>query len=243
MHIGIGLGLLQGASGARHDFSDVASGPTLDLDPDTLAAGLVATFNNSGSAGGSFTAAGGARPTCQAGPNGHKEVDADGAANVMGTALVGSNILSAAAYTMFAVVKIDAIDTNAAASYDNDAVLAFGGEFAALSLNSVPQFQAFHWDGAEKKDAVSTATGSYLLLQQRYDGTKIYARSGSAAEGGGAAAGSISNLTQTLSLFRNYTTAFFDGKLVRLLAFNTSLSAGDLTIVRARLAALYTISV
>src|SRR5688572_25970937 len=107
------------SSGVRHDFADIAGGPTLDLDPDTLAAGAVATWNNAGSAGGSFTAAGGAQPTAGAGPNGHKQVDFDGTDDAMVTTLIGSQIITAAAYTAFAVVNVDAINTNDATAYTN----------------------------------------------------------------------------------------------------------------------------
>jgi len=91
---------------------------------------------------------------------------------------------------------------------------------------------------------VTTALGSYLLLQARYDGTKIYARSGSAAETAGSAAGNITTVTDTVRLGRNGGgLAFFDGKLACLIGFATNLSAGDITGARTILASRYGIAV
>lgn len=229
--------------GVRHDFADVST-LQLDLDPDVLTAGVVGTFANSGPAGGTFTAAGGVRPTCvAAGLNGHNGLSFDGTDDTMASTLTGANILDADGYVFFAVVTIDAINTDSAAAYDNDAVISVGSEYVGMHLRSTPSFEAYHWDGAEKKSVVTVATGSPLLLQQRYDGSKIYGRVGSAAEAAGTTAGSVADLTGTLQLGRDDGTSYFDGTLWRLLAFDSSLSAADIILVRARLAGLYGVAV
>lgn len=240
--LGLGLNMWLNSAPLRQDFGDFSS-LKLDLNPDILTAGVVGTFANSGPAGGQFTAAGSARPTCVADfYGGHKALDFDGTDDAMTSSFAGSAIISAAAYTLLWVVHIDAINTNAAAPYDNDAVVSIGAQFCGMHLNSVPQLQGYHWDGNADISAVSTTVGARILLQQRYDGTKIYARSGSDAEAAGTTSGNVNDLTGTCGLGRNYNAAaLFDGKILRGLAFNANLAAtaGLLELARARLAALY----
>lgn len=246
--IGLGLGMLFSTQlSPRHDFNDF--GVTVDIDPDALSDGVCSTLPNAGSAAGQFTAAGAARPTVL--PNyrsGHKAVAFDGIANVMGSSFVGSDVLTAGAYCWLFVVVIDAINTNAAGVYDNDAVISMGSEYLGLHLDNgggtTYHFDAYHWDGAAKVSQVSVALGTPLLLQQRFDGSKIYGRAGSAAEAAGTAAGNIANIAGPFRLgCEDGVAGFFAGKILRGLCLPNNPSANDLLAMRSRLGSLYGLTV
>lgn len=229
-----------------NSFADIAS-LTLDIFPDDIPEGVVTSFIPGGQAS-AFSAAGAARPTCQRlAYESRSALVFDGVDDAMTSAFAGSTVIAAAAYTAFAVVEIDAVETNDATHYLNDAIISLGtsgtAEYWGLHLDSDPDFRAYHWDGAAKAASVATAVGSRLLIQQRYNGTSIFARSGSAAESAGTAAGSVAVITGNFFLGRNYQAKFFGGKIFRVLVFNTSLSAGDITTVRERLRDIYGVTV
>ncbi len=235
------------AAFVRHDFNDFPS-LRIDLDPDYLTPGLVATWPNRGPAGGTFTASGTARGTCIANAqNGHNVMDFNGLPPPDGTlydsTLSGSSVVSATQYTAFGVWIVDACETDTLQPADNDAVMSIGNEFWGMHLTNI-QFKMYHFDGLQKAAAAAYTLLTWSLFQGRYDGVNIFARVAAAAESAGIAAGSVQNLPGiNPRIGRNYTIRFFDGRLARLLTMNTDLSASEQLRARERLGLLYNVPV
>lgn len=235
------------ATGAftRPDFADFASVKG-DIFPDLSAAGAIASLNNAGPAGGTFTSTGTAEPTNGAGTGGHAGIAFDGTDDILDTTLHASALISASAYTFYAVVTVPTggASSDNASVYNNDAILVSGTEYLGLHVSSVPKFQMYHFDGGVRKAEAAMPWDTPVLLQGRYDGSHIFARVGSASEVQGDLAGAIANMDQPWKLgLGNAGGSYLQFILHRLLVANIDHGAGGDAAIRARLGTLYNISV
>lgn len=175
--------------------------------------------------------------------NGFNTADFDGTNDVLTNGTAISTLLSASAWSFWDLVNIDAIDTDNALSYNND-VLAFGtGAFWGVHLKSnggSPLVQAYQWDGAEKKAEASISTGSWALVQAKYDGTNIKVRVNSGAWQS-TAAGNITTTTGTLVL-GGTTAMWFDGRKADFALAATAFSDGTFDDIKSYVNSRYALS-
>jgi hypothetical protein len=117
-----------------------------------------------------------------------------------GTAI--STLLSASAWSAWALINVDAINTNNADVWLNDCIMEDTGAFWGFFLKSdgaTHSVHVFQWDGASKSVSATISLSSWILVQAKYDGTNLRMRvnSGSWTQ---VAAGNISTVTGTLRL-------------------------------------------
>lgn len=187
---------------------------------------------------GQTTAA--ARPTLKTGGNGingRSVLRFDNVDDLMtiATAAIG-DFITAAAYTLFVVLRVAGADSGAATSYSNDGVVAEMLGYHGLFVKNTPVFQAYNWDGTEDHADVALVTATAYGVQQRHDsGTLYLLRSGTAEQS--AASGNTAVVTGVPTLGRSgLVSAFLDGDLGELIYYNVALSASDRSNLQAYLA-------
>lgn len=177
------------------------------------------------------------------GIGGQPALDFDGTNDYLETAVALSSILTTTLGVMATVFNVDAINTNAAgAPYNNDALWADDASFIGTHLSSgTPAVEAYNWDGEEDHASVTIATGTNYVqiwrliaptisLLYNYLNTSTPVTIGSATN---------SSLAGKLRVGRQYSTAYYDGKIAELQAWQSALADADIAIVGAAIAAVY----
>ncbi len=125
--------------------------------------------------------------------------------------------LDATAYSGWALVFIDAIDTDSGTFYLNDHIFAddTGGYFGVCLQSTGPTVTAYHLDAVTYQGASTTcATGAWTLIQWRYDGTDVGVRVDSGSWQTTPAADIVgAGLSAGLKMGKQYSTSFFNGKV------------------------------
>ena len=149
------------------------------------------------------------------------------------------------AYSGWALVKINAITTDEvheSTGYANDQIIAGTAGYTGVSLRSTgPTVGLWHFDGAQKAASTAIATGSWQLVQWKYDGTNLKIRVNSGAWAS-AAAGNIdaTGMTQVMRPGRNYNgTAYTDIEIADLALTDSALSDGTFDNIKSYINARY----
>ena len=150
-----------------------------------------------------------------------------------------STIITNTAYSLYVVFNANAINTNAANTYDNDAVIADqAGGFWGLHLKSAPTAHAYNYDGTDDNAAKAIATGTWLQTHQRHDaGNMVISRDGGSETS--TASGNTQTISNVFGVGRNSNTAFFDGMVARILCYNVAHNATDKNAIIAYLKSTY----
>jgi hypothetical protein len=211
--VGLGLGLsIGGAPCAPPFIPTIYSGCTLDLD-----AGVGFTpsswADQSGAGNDVAQATGSLQPSATT-VGDFAAVNFDGSDDRMVSAADVSTIITASAYTILAVVYIDAIDSADAVGIHNDGIFTAQNGVFGLCLKNTPVALVGHFNGAAfTQDTKTVATGALTLVACRYDGTKIYA-SVDGVDSSGTSSGNIASLTGAFEVGRaGQGPQYFDGKL------------------------------
>lgn len=225
--LGIGLGL-----GGR------AGGSTAVYDPSALSltCWLKPTYVGSPWVGSASAGTSGANDATEATnpPNTHASggADFDGTNDELTLDGTTDTYLSAAAYSGWAVVDIDAISTNAADHFNDDSIIATGtsGYFAITLRDNGGTITAtvVHWNGSNQAASVTVTTGLHVL-HWYYDGTNL--RIGVDGTWGTALATGtgVGALTNTLRIGINSAGGqFFDGRVLEVGLSDTALSEATL---------------
>lgn len=152
--------------------------------------------------------------------------------------------LAPAAHSGWAVIYVDAINTNVAAVYDNDALITtiesvFFGVFLKDNAGA-RTVHLYQWDGADKSVSTSIATGAWQLVQWKYDGVNLKLRVNNGAWASGAA-GSITDLASAVrvGMSRTATGAFLDGRIAEMALTDIALSDATMDSVAGYVTARY----
>lgn len=149
-----------------------------------------------------------------------------------------SDYVGASAGSSWALVWIDAIDTDAAvgASYNNDAIWTDSLAFIGLYLRQTgPVMHGFFFDSgnADKTVVGSISTGAWALLQMRWDNTNVSVRMNGGAwvdRTNGTGAISAAFGAAQMRIGRSYNnTKFLDGRLAELAFADSTLDDDTFT--------------
>jgi hypothetical protein len=174
--------------------------------------------------------------------NGFTPADFDGTNDVLTNATAISTLLSASAWSMWALVNLDAINTNNADVWLNDPILNDSGAFWGVHLKSGGTVHAYQWDGASKSVSETVSTGGWALVQAKYNGTNLLLRVNSGSWQS-AAAGNISTLTGTLRAGVTPTGGHaLDGKVLELALAASALSDANFDNVKSYVNSRYALS-
>lgn len=156
--------------------------------------------------------------------------------NILSSAIL-SAIITASAYSLYVVLNPSAIDTNAANTFDNDAVICDVSGFWGLFLKSAPSANMFNWDGTDDKATVSISTGAWQVIHGRHDSGNVIVAKNNGTEQS-AASGNTTTLTATLKIGVR-VSAQLAADIARILVYNVAHDATSRAAVYANLKAIY----
>ncbi len=124
--------------------------------------------------------------------------------------------------------QIDAVDTNNASTYLNDAIIGDSStEQFGIYLKSAPAAYAYCWDGADKNSgALSFTAATQMILTARQAAGTLGIRKNGGTEQTGATGTRLADATVT-ELGRGAAANYFSGKMKLLIIFNRALSTPE----------------
>lgn len=159
-----------------------------------------------------------------------------------------SALVSASAYHVFAVFRVDTVTGVNATPYFNNGVIAdtVAGWWGLYLKNNAGTLEAhgFHWAAAQR-EAIATglALGTDVLVEWSYDGTTIRCQIGHGAIATGTGGGAIGSLVNPVRLGTGATgSLYFDGALASVVVCNAYLSQAEARNVREYLSSKYGVS-
>ena len=152
------------------------------------------------------------------------------------TLLVAGSIASNHTYSMFAVANADAVGTNNANSWTNDAIWGEGGSLASLFLRSNNTVGAYNYDGSDDNATASYTAGALAMFGSELSGGSIRIRVNGGSET--ATASGTNTGMQAFNLGRqgNTDTTTFDGRIAEIIFFRQALNAGQRQVIEGYLA-------
>lgn len=201
------------------DFGTTDAGGGALSDWATHTIGSAAVTQATGSARPTLTVLGDATGT-------HSVITFDGTTDYFMSGPAISGLISASAYTIYAVFRAVAIDTANASSWTNDAIAADASDFWGVHLHTTNGVEGYQWDGAAKVATRAVTTAAWHVAEVYYDGVNVTVSVDRAA-GTPVPAGNVSDLSGALQIGRPASASFFDGKIARLIFHNAALSAAN----------------
>lgn len=181
-------------------------------------------------------------------PGGGATIDARSTVDFDGTAffLTGplmSRGISASAYHVFGVVRVDAAPAAAVNDYDNPMIYGDNnGNFwiTVASVGGTPKLHVGHVSGGVQKTIKldMPALGTPFLFEVWFSGGTINARINAAAAST-LAAGNVTSVAGAVRVGSRDAVVFFDGQIAVLGSFTAVLSAAQQTNARAYLRTFY----
>lgn len=197
----------------------------------------------------SLLATGGSPPTAGTPVNGYAPAAFDGVAKYMDADGTANDYMTAAAYSGWALVKVNAITTNDATAYNNEAISIFAGSaYFGVVLKSTGVVKVFAYDtglGDFNGPEAAITTGAWALVQWKYDGTNLKIR----VNNGAWTSLARSNLpgafsTEVVYVGYNPNVAkYFNGEILDRAWSKVALSDADFDNVRSYCNARYGLAV
>lgn len=162
---------------------------------------------------------------------------------VMTSSIALSSVVSAAAFEIAIVVRVDETTANVANAWINEAILCDEAGYFGLfvrNLSGTPTLYAFCWDGSAKVISKTLTIGkTHVIYFRKASGTNYLSLDGDTEAT--VACGNISTLTGTLALGKRASVAnvWFNGVVSELVCFNAARNSGDRAADIAYLMAKY----
>lgn len=153
-----------------------------------------------------------------------------------GTSRPASDIITAAAFTIFVVCKIDVFNTSVN-PYDGGNIVgdrSGGSSYHGIKVWNSANLSIYNWDGAQQDiEITGAATGTRYQIESRHESGNLYIKTNTIGETSGASG-------DTQSLATQYSIGdIFDGKIQEVIVYNTALSSGDRSTILADIVAYY----
>lgn len=206
--------LVGGASGCGLPFNPATLNPSMWLQGGNYTNSTGTWRDSSGNGRDAVQSTSGNRPA-DATLNGLTIPDFDGTDDNLTNSTALSTLLSASAWTCWALVNIDAISTTSADAtcWLNDAICSDTGAFWGMHVhNTTPSIKGYQFDTGAKVATATISLSTTFLAAMRYDGTNIRL----SVNGGTAqtvASGNLGGTTGTLRIGRNFGSEFYDGRI------------------------------
>lgn len=155
-------------------------------------------------------------PSIGAAQNGYAPADFDGTDDVIGSSTAFTTFAPSAAGSIWCLFFADTAGSDAGAGlrFDNAGLVANDGGGTAFNLTfSTSGVAVDLYDGAWQELNTACATGAYHLAQVRWDSLTLELRIDSSAWAT-VAAGAMTGSTGGIVLGRNYSSVFFDGRIL-----------------------------
>lgn len=236
--LGLGLGFGGGRAVASDPMAPVAAmNLSLYLDGADYSAGTWTGRASAGTSGSHNATTDGSNPTVGATLNGIPTVSFAAASShrlVFSSTI--NNYVSTTAWSAWALVNLTSETTNNTSYYDNACLVADTGSYFSCGVKSGGPTHGVTQFGGSGGTAQATFTnGAWQLLQWKYDGTNLKARTNSGAWVS-AAETAIANVTGTGVIGCNYNkVAFLNGLVASLGASTTTLSDANFDTIKTAL--------
>lgn len=204
----------------------------------TATAGLIASANDqSGSARNLTQDLPTARPALsEAGANDRACAVFDGTDDVLISSVAMSSFITGSAGYVVVSAIVDAIASDSASTFTNDALFSDSSGFVGLHLRSTgPVVQAYNWDGGDDHADASITIGQEVVVEWRHDAGDIMCR----VNGGtwqSVASGDTTNITGALRMARGSTNVTAC-KIFEMATFNVVPSETDRDALAAEMLA------
>ena len=172
----------------------------------------------------------GYRPTVVRHSSGHKALSFDGTDDFMLAGSAMSNVVTAAAHTVFIVLKHE---NSSVRNY----ILADEYGYLGFRRSSTNNWSVFSYDGTTDEVTKAASTDLAYIMHRHASGTMYLSTNGGAESS--TTTGSISDLTGALRIGKGLEENEMLGYIFEILVYNTALSAGDIASVNEYLTAKY----
>lgn len=155
---------------------------------------------------------------------------------LISTPRVNSNFISASACTMFVVLSVASIATNAANSWGNDTVIGNNSGYWGLTLKQTNDVQFYNYDGSDDKVTSSvTLGGACAAFMCRHESGNIYISKNAGVEAS-AASGNTQLISDLIYIGDGIGTGIpLKGDIAEILIYNVALSTLNISRVYAYL--------
>lgn len=182
------------------------------------------------------------RPQVGAARNGHETIEFTGVATcgLLNASLL-SDFIANNAYTLYAAFMVDAVSTNSANSYENDAIICDQGQFWGLHLKSAnPTARLYNWDGTDDHADVDFSVATWMCMEGFHSAGNALLRKNNGTQA--SAASGNSTITGALRVGHGTGTIEFDGLMAEIFLMNTVLDATTAGYARAYMMTRYAIT-
>lgn len=168
------------------------------------------------------------------GSNGKAAMDFDGTSDFL-RRVTGSidDFVNAASYTTWVVFNGDAFNTDTT-TFNNDALWSDGSGYMGLMLDATSGMAIYNDDGAADEVYTPVSVGTWYVAEARHEAGTIYVSKNGGADAS-IASGNTSNLADDLVVGRNFSSAFFDGKMHEFVIFDVSKTNGERSTGRSNI--------
>lgn len=173
---------------------------------------------------------------------GQPALDFDGTNDYLESAVAVSSLMTTLAGVVLTVFRAEVINTNTGAAYNDDALWADDNSFVGTHLRSSgPDIQAYNWDGNEDKAIVTMATATDYVHVWRHLSSVLYNYLNTSTPVT-VSSSTNSSLAGKLRIGRQYSTAYYDGRIAELQTWDVGLADAEITAIGTAAAAVYGIT-
>lgn len=219
------------------------SGCTLWLRADlgvTTATGVSAWNDQSGSGNHWTQASGAGQPLLVASAvNGQPGVQFDGVAHFMSGPAALSSLITATAYTMFAVVKFISAAAASGTSYLENPLVAEVGSYHGVFFDNGAAVKLENFAAVEAHDDLTITLGTVYTFKGRHDSGNLVTSLNGAADSAGTAAGNTGSLAGQVNMGKSGSAIFGNFLLCELIYYNNVIGGTNEGLVKTYLQGRY----
>lgn len=169
--------------------------------------------------------------------NGNPVLRFDGSDDCITNGTAISAIISASAYSYFALLRPTAAATNNSNTYQNTGIFCGTGQYWGLYLKSVPEVVNYNWDTNDDKIAVGITLSTAFVTHWRHESGNIYISKDGGSESS-TASGNTSIAGSWCMGARDSTNLFMTGDICELFGYNVALGSTAIANANAYLKTL-----
>lgn len=152
---------------------------------------------------------------------------------------VTSDFITNSTGTVYTVVRIDALNTNAATWHENDTVWRGLGSACGIVLKSTPAALIVNDDGAADSVSVTVAAGNWYILIWRHTGGNLYAGEGAPDSQSSTASSNTTTVNLAMVFGQSSVPGYADIALAEMLLFKQNHTAQTMSQILGYLKAKY----
>lgn len=148
-----------------------------------------------------------------------------------------SSLITASAFTIILSIRVDAVDTTSAISYENDCIICDSGQNWGIHLrndSSVYKLRMYQWDTNEDFAEVTISLNTNYVVMVRHDSGSIYISLDGGSETSVLSATTLVAADVQIGHVSSSGGMYFDGRIGQMLIYNVASKADALTYMLDR---------